>query len=193
MSRPTLAQIKKAYRRMNYRMFDGNDPTGSQRDLDLNIFGVRSVNAEANAFDDWIGVFWAQLGKSTWQHRIWPATTDPGRFYLLNPLNVAGTAILSEGQYRGSHSIGLHRSQYMALVQTSAVTVYRDRNLDDAIDIVPDQTQTGLFGINIHRANAYTASTQVDRWSAGCQVFSDPAHFAEFMDCLLYTSPSPRD
>ena len=29
----------------------------------------------------------------------------------------------------------------------------------------------------MHRSNETRASTQVDRWSAGCQVFQDPDHF----------------
>jgi hypothetical protein len=37
--------------------------------------------------------------------------------------------------------------------------------------------QEGIFGINMHRSNANRASTQVDKWSAGCQVFQDPVHF----------------
>jgi hypothetical protein len=37
----------------------------------------------------------------------------------------------------------------------------------------------GMYGINIHKAGS--DSTQVDRWSAGCQVFSRSADFAEFM------------
>jgi len=42
----------------------------------------------------------------------------------------------------------------------------------------------GMFGINIHRASATGASGEVERWSAGCQVFQDPWHFAEFMSLV---------
>jgi hypothetical protein len=43
-----------------------------------------------------------------------------------------------------------------------------------------DKIDTGFFGINIHKAGR--ASVQVDKWSAGCQVFAKSADFAEFMD-----------
>lgn len=34
-----------------------------------------------------------------------------------------------------------------------------------------------MFGINIHRSNAHRTSTVIGKWSAGCQVLQDPAHF----------------
>ncbi|MDH4263851.1 MAG: hypothetical protein OEV78_12490 [Spirochaetia bacterium] len=37
------------------------------------------------------------------------------------------------------------------------------------------------FGVNIHRSHQQTAMTRVDKWSAGCQVFQDPEHFAFFL------------
>ena len=40
------------------------------------------------------------------------------------------------------------------------------------------------YGINIHNAGA--SSTQVDKWSAGCQVFSHSADFEEFMRGVNY-------
>ena len=44
----------------------------------------------------------------------------------------------------------------------------------------PSTIDTGYFGINIHKAGR--ASTQVDKWSAGCQVISRSEDFATFMD-----------
>ena len=65
--------------------------------------------------------------------------------------------------------IGKHGS-YEALVQTGAtVRVARDGNLDDVADADPSGVQEGWFGINIHHAG--TDSTNVEKWSAGCQVF----------------------
>ena len=34
-----------------------------------------------------------------------------------------------------------------------------------------------MFGINIHRASATRESTQVDKWSAGCQVVANPHEY----------------
>lgn len=182
MPRPTLERVVGAYGKLGYRIFDGLDPQGNFRDLDLNIFGVRSKSEKPDRFDDWIGAFWREQAEGAWIFHTWPATTDPGLFYLRQPQNIAGTAVLVEGQYRGSHRIGLHKGKYVALVQNAPVKVYRDRDRDDVIDVVPDSIQVGQFGINIHRASAFQASTVVANWSAGCQVFSDPGNFALFMD-----------
>ena len=38
----------------------------------------------------------------------------------------------------------------------------------------------GMFGIHIHKAGE--ASTQVDRWSAGCQVLARKADFLRMME-----------
>lgn len=175
-------RLIKVYSNLNYAIFDGiSDGEPKIKPFDLNIFGIRSSNEVANKFDDFIGVFW-RTGNEEWELHYWSATTDPGKYYLNNPMNVNGTAILVPGQYRKSHTIGLHRGQYSALVQRGTVKVFRDRDRDSILDFNPDSTQSGLFGINIHRANAYKKSTTVDKWSAGCQVFADPGNFDEFMD-----------
>ena len=41
------------------------------------------------------------------------------------------------------------------------------------------ETDTGMFGINIHKAG--TVSSFVENWSEGCQVFKKSADFEEFM------------
>ena len=97
-------------------------------------------------------------------------------------MSVNGTAILKAGQYRGSHKLGQHRGQYDALVQHRPVTVYRDTNKDDVFDMEPDTESSGYFGINIHRSNSSRESTQVDKWSAGCQVFANPNEYAMIIE-----------
>lgn len=156
----------------------------SPRGYDLNLFGVRTEDNDANAFNDILGVMYLQNGQ--WSIFTFPATTDPGVYWRRHPMNVAGTAILKPGQYRGSHQLGKHRGQYDALVQAGDVTVYRDANRDDALD-VDGATQTGPFGINIHRASSADPSTTVGKWSAGCQVIADPLHF-DFLMALARKS-----
>jgi hypothetical protein len=145
---------------------------------DLNIVGTRSWDMSSNEFNDWITVFY--LSGQVWNFFIFPATTDPGTFYRQNPCNVKGTAVLKPGQYRGAYKIGYHKG-YKALQQQKPVTVYRDANRDKILDTSGMKEDTGMFGINIHHANAYKVSTVVGKWSAGCQVFQDPDHFAFFM------------
>ena len=43
---------------------------------------------------------------------------------------------------------------------------------------------TGLYAINIHRANAQITSAKVNKWSAGCQVFASPDDFAEVLSAV---------
>lgn len=166
---PTAEKIKAAMRAKGYVVF-GNE----ERGYDLNLFGIRSNDLSANTFNDTIGVMYRAAGQ--WVLFAFPATTDPGVYWRENPMNVDGAAILKPGQYRGAYRIGLHKT-YPALQQDAPVTVYRDDDRDDALDLSEDTIQTGMFGINIHRASSKQASSQVNRWSAGCQVIADPAHF----------------
>ena len=110
--------------------------------------------------------------------------TDPGSHWVDHPMLEKGVAILKPGQYRGSHKLRLHQGKYLALGQKKDVTVYRDGNLDGKYDFNEDNTDTGLFGINIHRATARKGgkSTRVDKWSAGCQVIADNDDWYEFLD-----------
>ena len=185
MDRPTLADVRQAATRLTYTVFDGVDHAGVKKNYDLNIFGVRSANVQANRFDDWLGVYWMNWDVGDWEYHVWPATTDPGSYWLHNfkQEGVTGTAILVEGQYPSSHKIGLHRNEYVALIQNGPLRVYRDSKLDDILDMQPSTIEKGSgFGINIHRAWAYKAQGSVDKWSAGCQVFADPTDFAVFME-----------
>ena len=64
------------------------------------------------------------------------------------------------------------------------MTVYRDNNQDGNYDLV--KTDTGLFGINIHRASKYAGktSTRVNKWSAGCQVIAANDDWTKFMSIM---------
>jgi len=148
-------------------------------DYNLNIIGVRNPIPRTNEFDDMICVVYKEDGK--WITRCWPATTDPGTYWLKNPMKTTGTAIMVPGQYRGAYKIGMHRGQYQALVQRGGkVRIWRDNNRDEILNYEEDEVD-GFFGINIHRATAHGASPEVNKWSAGCQVFQDSDDFAEFM------------
>jgi hypothetical protein len=115
-----------------------------------------------------------------------PQRIDNVDYYLDQPLNVSGTAIMVEGQYPSSYEIGLHKGKYEALVQCKPIKAYRDNDRDEILDMMPDTVQKGLFGLNIHRASADWRSIRVGKWSAGCQVVADPRDFARLMDiCRL--------
>lgn len=150
-------------------------------DFHLNLFGIRSPNPKANSFDDTLGCAWTEKGM--WKVAYWPGTTDPGTYYLQNPMKVAGTAILVPGQYLDTWMIGLHGGKYEALCQLGGtVKVYRDSNKDEILDHDPESVAEGYFGINLHRSSTSGESTTVDRWSAGCQVHARLDGFNEMME-----------
>ncbi len=169
----SLQRIQNAMRRLGYVIY-----TQPYR---LNIVGVRNPTAVPDSFDDSINVFYVDnAGK--WIHESYPATVDPGLTVLLTPYkDTIGAAILEPGQYVDAYQIGLHKSSYTALVQRGPVTVIRDGDRDRTLDFGGPTRQTGLFGINIHRANATGTSPKVGEWSAGCQVIANPTNFAKLI------------
>ena len=167
-----LALIINALRFKTYETF--------VRPYELNIVGIRSDSTLPNRFDDEIHVFFKN-GSGNWVHYIFPATTDPGTYWLQNPMSPQGTAILKQGQYKGAYQIGLHRGKYYALVQSKPVTVLRDYDRNAILDFWNGKPQTGMFGINIHRASVNGTTKSVDSYSAGCQVFANINDFNLFM------------
>jgi hypothetical protein len=162
------------------RLMKKNDYVIYDKPYQLNIVGVRNDSTTPNSFDDTMYVFWKDdAGK--WQGKSYNVTTDPGTFWLNNPMNPQGTAILKQGQYEDAYQIGLHRGEYKALVQRKPVTVMRDYDRNAVLDFVNGKDDTGLFGINIHRANATGTTKTIDKYSAGCQVFENADSFAEFL------------
>jgi len=170
---PTAPELKAVMRQKGYTVFGGG-----QQPYDLNLFGVRTKDMQANTFNDWIGVMY--LLEGVWSMFAFPGTTDPGTYWRKHPMNVAGTALLKPGQYRGAFKVGVHKD-YSALQQNSELPVYRDADRDDVLFTDEHSVQKGMFGINLHRASATHPSLKVDKWSAGCQVLQDPMHFAFLM------------
>ena len=167
---PPLLQRVKA---LGHRVFTSGD-------WNLNLVGIRSRPREANTFDDTFTCTYRENGQ--WITRYWECTTDPGTYWLENPSRVEGTAILHPGQYRNVYKIDKHRGQYDALCQRNGeVKVYRDDNKDEVLDMNPETTTSGFFGINIHRAGRAGATAHVERYSAGCQVLRDSRDFDMLM------------
>ena len=193
----TREQIQKTVEGLGYKYFTGDN-------YDVNIVGIRNSDTNGkvtNKFDDTITISYRDES-GDWQYHEYNCTTDPGDNWMDNPMLEKGCAVLKPGQYRGSHKLRLHQGKYLALGQKKPVTVYRDRNKNDKYDFDESTLDTGLFGINIHRATALEGktSTYVNKWSAGCQVIASNDDWYAFLDvcqtardCLLYTSPSPRD
>ena len=174
MAKYTKEQVEKAVKAKGYVWFED----AANKGFDLNIVGIRNSatgTKVTNVFDDAISVSYKENG--VWVYKEWVNTTDPGTKGVKEYHNAAGVARLVPGQYRGSHTLGLHQGKYEALKQQKPVKVYRDANRDMNYD--ETKIQEGVFGINIHKAGAY--STYVENWSEGCQVFKKAADFEEFM------------
>jgi len=177
----TGEQIQETVEGKGYKYFHDNGAKG----YDVNIIGIRNSKTKGrvtNAFDDLLTISYKVDGE--WQYHEFKCTTDPGSHWVKNILNDKGVAILKPGQYRGSHCLRLHQGKYLALGQKSPVVVYRDNNLDDKYNLDESKTDTGIFGINIHRATGRSGgkSTRIDKWSAGCQVIADNDDWHEFLD-----------
>ena len=172
-------QIKKAVEELGYKYF-------STGEYNVNIIGIRNSDTEGrvtNKFDDLITISY-KCEHGGWLYNEYPCTTDPGDDWIDNPWVEKGCAILKPGQYKGSHKLRLHAGKYLALGQKENVTVYRDRNKNDIYEFDESTVDTGVFGINIHRATALEGktSTNVDKWSAGCQVIASNDDWHAFLD-----------
>lgn len=172
MNTYNVEKVIDVMRRKGYAVFT----TGK---YNLNLVGVRTDRNVTNAFDDTFLCFYRD--GNAWVMHQWPCTTDPGRYWIQNGgMSPKGCAVYAPGQYRGAYQIGLHKGQYKALVQTGApIKVFRDRNADNIYDY--ENPDVGFFGCNIHRSSLTGTSVQVDKWSAGCQVFANINDYNTFL------------
>ena len=179
----TIDQIKKTYDKRQYKYF-------LDKKFDCNVFGVRSLSNVAGKFDDVVGVFYKDYNE---QEKIvcFKATTDPGTYWLSNPLNKDGTLIMLEGQYRGAYKIGIHgrtwaSGGYKALEQIKPMRYVRDNNKDDVLDFNlsndPKNIVKGVYKTNIHRASKWQKIPLIGKYSAGCQVVQSIDDFKIFIE-----------
>jgi len=174
----TREQVEKAVKAKGYAWFEDM----SNRTYDVNIVGVRNnapsvADKVTNVFDDTLTISFKDESLN-WQYYAWNATCDPGKKGVMEFHNNKGVARLVPGQYRGVWAIDKHQGKYEALCQRNGnVTVWRDANRDLLFE--EKVTDTGMFGINIHKAG--TDSTWVENWSEGCQVFKRVKDFDAFL------------
>jgi len=153
-----------------------------KRPYKLNVVGVRNLaDTMPDEFQDELAYFYFDdKGKPV--GKVARGTTSPSVYWLQNPMAAKGAAILKQGQYKDAYAIGLHRSIYQALVQVKPVTVIRDNDRNSYLDFFAD-TQTGLYGINIHRASrGKNNEAVIGKDSAGCQVYMYEDDFNGMMD-----------
>lgn len=133
----------------DYKLFKSKD--------ECNLIGLEGINPdgqlnkdELDKWNDLIGVLKFNSSGIPYFDCLYRGTTEPGRFYTINPLNPNGAARLVPGQYT-AWQLGLHRGR-PGLVQCAPLSIQRDRNKDGsrAGDVL---TVENWIGINIHRAS----------------------------------------
>jgi hypothetical protein len=160
-------QIDRNPGEKNIIYIEGMNPDGTLNEDQLNVWNdLRIVIEFKNDKPEIIG--------------CWQATTEPGRYYVVNPINSNGAARIAFGQYRawqrGTHG---NADPHEALIQTGGpVTVHRDQNRDGSR--AGDMVESGFFGINQHWGGD-SPESDIGRWSAGCQVGRTRQGHREFM------------
>ena len=160
-------QIDRNPGEKNIIYIEGMNPDGTLNEDQLNVWNdLRIVIEFKNDKPEIIG--------------CWQATTEPGRYYVVNPINSNGAARIAFGQYR-AWQLGTHGNAdpHEALIQTGGpVTVHRDKNRDGSR--AGDMVESGYFGINQHWGGD-SPESDIGRWSAGCQVGRTRQGHREFM------------
>ncbi|SDO88675.1 hypothetical protein SAMN04489867_0858 [Pedococcus dokdonensis] len=119
-------------------------------------------------------------------------TTEPGRFFTINPVNPDGAARIAFGQYK-AWTVGFHHPEltaprkHEALVQSATIKVFRDKNKDG---IRPGDKQFNAgsgSGINQHSGHNQSPA-DIGKMSAGCLVGQNDAEHKKFMK-IVKTDP----
>jgi hypothetical protein len=114
----------------------------------------------------------------------WEGTTEPGRFWTMNPMDSKGAARIAFNQYK-SWAVGTHhpgkKGAHEALVQVDDITVCRDLNKDFKRD--GDRQFTGVFAINQHWGYDLPKS-DIGKAGAGCLIGRPRDGHREFMKAV---------
>jgi len=155
----------------------------------LNIGAVRSKESQSDKFDD-LG-FCAWIDKDNKRNLFtFPVTTDPGKYWLMNPMNKDGTIIMVPGQYIEVYGKGLHNGEYDCFKQIAPIHYVRDYNKDSKLDFDlyrnPESLKIrgfwGINGTNLHRASKFKNVLSIGMYSAGCQVVRKALDFNILLD-----------
>ncbi len=173
--------LKQKYLKMGYKFRTDK--------MALNLFGERSVNSQSDKFDDIVGCAWVNENSVPCIVN-YKATTDPGKYWLQNPMNKKGTIIMVPGQYLEAYGIGKHKGEYEAFVQIAHIAYVRDNNKDTVLDFslyrdkekFKKEVFWDICGTNLHRSSAWNIIPFIGQYSAGCQVLQNPKEFATLIE-----------
>lgn len=181
MYKATYNDIKKLYLSHGYSF--------REEPLALNLHGVRSKNSQSNKFDDLGGIAWTDENGKKHLFNFW-MTTDPGKYWLQNPMNKDGCIIVVPNQYIEVYGRGLHNGQYECFKQVKPMLYVRDYNRNTVLDFDlyrnPENLKIrgfwGVNGTNFHRASKWKIIQWVERYSAGCMVVQRPETFNKLIE-----------
>lgn len=155
--------------------------------FDLNLYGIRSPDPLVDEFNDILGVAYTDhFGNLiNLEHK---GTTKPGLYWLKNKLgSLNGTFILKPGHYKACFTLGKHKGEYEALVQSDKAQFvgWRDKDSDGQLDYSGPDYQD-VAGLNMHTESLITQTEKVGAYSAGCQVRQfDYEHFMVMNLCKM--------
>lgn len=155
---------------------------------EINIFSIRNEEKQADNFmNDLIGI-WDSISEIIY---IMVGTTDPGKYWTESGgagKYRKGVAHMCYGFHEKIWCVDKHQGKYRALCNRAIkgckkVRFWRDANKDFKKDF-GEKVEYGWIGLNLHRANKWIKSILVGKWSAGCQVVSDPIDFDKLIQII---------
>jgi hypothetical protein len=166
-------------------------------EYDLNVIFIRSKESQSDKFDDVCLVIYQKKllsGKLEWVMKSFECTTDPGKNWLLSPINVNGTLIIVPGQYKKAFRLGYHNrskgpgKMYRCLEQVDKLAYVLDNSRDSKLDFSLMEDPKNIFWdirkTNIHRASQWAKSLLVGLYSAGCLVMAEDKSLQELIELV---------
>jgi hypothetical protein len=148
-----------------------------------NKLGVKKESSNQDRFVDAL-YFIPQGAKDEDTIIPYQITTVPSlAYYGKKPMNPAGTGIKLPGEtlyYLRENE--LNHGKYKMMVESEPIEVGRYEIGVDKFDTYkPSKKSKERTGMHIHRSSTKGKGVCVGPWSAGCQVFSDPEEWKDFI------------
>lgn len=112
------------------------------------------------------------------------ATTEPGRYYTVNPMDKRGAARIGFGYHPHAWAEGFHKGKHIALIQKAPVRISRDANRDGKRSKKEPEYASPPVGINHHSTFDGFKSDSIGKHGAGCLVGEKMAPHITFIQML---------
>lgn len=148
------------------------------------LFGIQNEsNKKEDKINDVIGIIFKD------KMFLMRGTTNPGKFYIENPLNKEGAFQLGYGYHSKIWAVDKHKGKYEALCNRwfkgcKKTRGWRDTNKTFTFEESQDKVVSGHFGVNLHRMSKHYLVNNIEKYSAGCQVVWDGLDFDKLMSMI---------